>query len=415
VRARQLRDLGESHAAERDLDSTLAVEPRNEVALATRAQLRYWKRDDAGATADVDAALEIDPFNALALAVRGGLLFSGGKYSEALEPLNKSIEIAPRQSFALGLRAYTYWYTYDRRRALDSAARALLIAPGYTDMYATRARIRQDQGDWRGVATELEHMLIAQSTDAGAHITAATIYSAMLRDNDAMRAANRAVKIRPNSGSYLTRAAVRPRTDYAARRADLDAAVADNPKNLNTQRVLADFLLETGQFAEAVEQLTKTLEQTSEQDNHWPLLAQRGIALARLGRSALARRDFESALGDEPDASRLNNVCWELATAGTELTRALEYCERAVKLAPDSPIYLDSLGMALLQLGRHADAIAAYDGAIEKRPNQEVSLYGRGVAKNRDCKCNAGATDIKRALAREPATARRFEHYGIKL
>ena len=82
---------------------------------------------------------------------------------------------------------------------------------------------------------------------------------------------------------------------------------------------------------------------------------------------------------------------------------------------PDSPIYLDSLGMALLQLGRHADAIAAYDGAIEQRPNQEVSLYGRGVAKNRDCKCNAGAADIKRALAREPATGRRFENYGIKL
>src|SRR5204863_25241 len=84
------------------------------------------------------------------------------------------------------------------------------------------------------------------------------------------------------------------------------------------------------------------------------------------------------------------DFCWEVAIAKVAPEKALAACDQALQREPDESGFLDSRGMALLQLGRFDEAIAAYDAALVKRPKQSTSLYGRGVAKKQRCKCASG-------------------------
>lgn len=61
------------------------------------------------------------------------------------------------------------------------------------------------------------------------------------------------------------------------------------------------------------------------------------------------------------------------------------------------------------QLGRLDESVAAYDAALAIAPKLTPSLYGRGVAKNRLCKCDAGSGDIAAARRLEPMVERVFD------
>ncbi|MFO0906627.1 MAG: tetratricopeptide repeat protein [Pirellulales bacterium] len=76
------------------------------------------------------------------------------------------------------------------------------------------------------------------------------------------------------------------------------------------------------------------------------------------GKSAEAAEWLEQVLDEHPeDASALNNLGYQWAEQGVHLERALRMCQAAVKAEPASLAYRDSLGWALHQLGRHAEAL----------------------------------------------------------
>jgi len=85
--------------------------------------------------------------------------------------------------------------------------------------------------------------------------------------------------------------------------------------------------------------------------------------------------DLEAALVRKPDqpsvrgtlARRCNNYAWQLANAsgsGRNPERALSLARRAVELAPNQAIYLNTLGVAQYRAGRHAEALATLDRSL---------------------------------------------------
>ena len=55
-------------------------------------------------------------------------------------------------------------------------------------------------------------------------------------------------------------------------------------------------------------------------------------------------------------APALNSLGYTLADRGQRLPEAVGFIERALKVDPDNPSYLDSLGWALFKQGRAAEA-----------------------------------------------------------
>jgi tetratricopeptide (TPR) repeat protein len=66
-----------------------------------------------------------------------------------------------------------------------------------------------------------------------------------------------------------------------------------------------------------------------------------------------------------PQASLLNNLAWAYAEEGTELDRALVLSLMAVKIAPESTIFLDTYAELFFLKGRYDRAIVVVERAIE--------------------------------------------------
>jgi len=245
---------------------------------------------------------------------------------------------------------------------------------------------------------------------------AAWEYSALLQDQDAMRAANRAVRLNgENIDSYLGRAEVRPFSDTKGRIGDIEAALKIDPKFVYALMLRAEIESHAGNHGQAAQSLTGALAEDNSPELRVRLLNLRGIEYLQDGQHKLAEQDFSSSLGDAPDARALNNLCWELALADVGLERALSLCNRAIKLKPDSAAYPDSKGLVLLRMNRLEESIRAYDAALRIEPGMPGSLYGRALATQQRCNCAGAGADIKKALQSDPSVGRRFERAGLAL
>jgi len=110
----------------------------------------------------------------------------------------------------------------------------------------------------------------------------------------------------------------------------------------------------------------------------------------------------------------LNSRCWARALMGTELDKALEDCDAAVKSKPESAQYLDSRGLVYLRLGELDKALDDYKSALRINPKIAWSLYGRGIIRLRKGETEAGNADIAAAKAIYPSIVSDAKRYGIE-
>lgn len=116
------------------------------------------------------------------------------------------------------------------------------------------------------------------------------------------------------------------------------------------------------------------------------LLAQLAHAHTQLGEHDRAVSVLTTAVRSDPlNAPALNSLGYTLADRGERLTEAVGYIERALKVEPDNPSYIDSLGWALFKQGRVEEAEPHLQKAAEALPTNSVVqdhygdvLAGRG-------------------------------------
>lgn len=100
---------------------------------------------------------------------------------------------------------------------------------------------------------------------------------------------------------------------------------------------------------------------------------QLGAALDRAGRRADAQKAFRDLIARNPlDANSLNYLGYMLAEQGTSLDEAVTLIQRALKIDPENPSYLDSLGWAYFQQGKLDLADQPLSAAAAQLPKNSV-------------------------------------------
>jgi len=106
------------------------------------------------------------------------------------------------------------------------------------------------------------------------------------------------------------------------------------------------------------------------------LLYNRGLFVVELGDFAWMERDLLRLLEQDPDhADALNALGYTLADRNERLDEAFAYVARALKLRPDSPAILDSMGWVLYRQGDLAQAAGYLRRALELNQDDEIAAH----------------------------------------
>jgi tetratricopeptide (TPR) repeat protein len=194
--------------------------------------------------------------------------------------------------------------------------------------------------------------------------------------------------------------------------ADLRQALKLEPNQPEALGLMGWFLLREQKFAESIAAFDTALAKGPAKS--LDLRRGRAIALFKSGKTSKAQTEIAAIGAESEEPAELNSLCWEMAKAGVMLETALANCHEAVRLRPDAAGYRDSLGMALLRLGKLEESIAAYSKAIEKA-HFAPSYMGRAIAYARKGDMNHARADRAEALKRDADVEAQFANYGLAI
>jgi tetratricopeptide (TPR) repeat protein len=132
------------------------------------------------------------------------------------------------------------------------------------------------------------------------------------------------------------------------------------------------------------------------------VLYQLGAALDRAGKRAESEKTFRDLIAQDPlDAGALNYLGYMLAERGpaTGLDEAVGLIQRALKIDPDNPSFLDSLGWAYVQQGKFDLADRPLTAAAEKMPANSVIQEHLGDLRQRQNRPADAIAAWQKALA----------------
>jgi tetratricopeptide (TPR) repeat protein len=150
--------------------------------------------------------------------------------------------------------------------------------------------------------------------------------------------------------------------------AHFEAAARINPKDPMSHSNLGTYYMTHNQMREAVQQYEAAVEMTSDPGLLAQTYANLGAAYRALGQDDQAQTNYDHALRLNRDQFNAWLGLGLLAQKQGKLTEAVTDLYRSVELEPTAQGYL-SLGRALAQSGRTAEALAAYDRALKISPD----------------------------------------------
>ncbi len=135
----------------------------------------------------------------------------------------------------------------------------------------------------------------------------------------------------------------------------------------------AQLLREAGRNADAFDVLDRSLREYPDQPD---LLYESALIAEKLGHTDVLEKNLRRLIQIKPDhAHAYNALGYSLAERGERLDEAYSLIASALKLAPDDPFILDSMGWVLYRKGELQAALNHLSRAFGLRPDPEIAAH----------------------------------------
>lgn len=159
----------------------------------------------------------------------------------------------------------------------------------------------------------------------------------------------------------------------AARRHLQQASAADTQQRVQLTQAEAQLLREANQYQAAFDLLGQALEKMP---NAPDLLYDHALAAEKVNRLDVLESNLKKLIELRPDnAQAYNALGYTLADRNQRIDEAYGLIETALKLAPDDPFILDSMGWVLYRMGRGKEALDYVQRAYQQRPDPEIAAH----------------------------------------
>jgi tetratricopeptide (TPR) repeat protein len=179
----------------------------------------------------------------------------------------------------------------------------------------------------------------------------------------------------------------------------LQAVLSADPSQLDAYELLGRMYLLQKRLDRAIEQYEKMAQQSARPTGPKTLV---GMLHAARGEGAKAREVYEQIVAADPRAGiAANNLAWIYADEG-RLDDALRLAQRADEQLRRRPEAADTLGWVYFRRRQSAEAIAAFNRAIERAPANAVYRYHLALAHLQMGDQQRGREELRRALKLDP-------------
>ena len=396
------RDLSGARAS---LEKALALSPTYYPAAANLANLDIVEKKPADARQRFETLLAKDPKNMQALLALAQLRAKeGGTTEEVAVLINRAVTANPSEPTPRLALIGLYLGKKDTKSALSAAQEAVAALPNEAAILDAAGRAQQAAGDYNQALATYGKLATLKPDLPLPYLRMAEVEVAAKDKEAALQSLHKALKVMPDSldaqrgiimleldaGRVTEALAVarevqkqRPKEAvgyvfegdlHAAQRSWADAATAYRaglivlPAATEIAIKLYATLSVSGNVAEA-DRFAQTWLKDHPTDARFRL---------HLAESATVRKDYAAAaklyrtlLEAQPDnAALLNNVAW--VAGQLKDPKAIEYAEKANKLAPNQPAVMDTLGVLLVDQGDQARGLVLLKEAVALAPQQAM-------------------------------------------
>jgi len=236
-----------------------------------------------------------------------------------------------------------------------------------------RAVELQQQGKLKEAADEYRTLLKLKPDYAEAHANLGVVLSRLGHYEEAVASYESALRLNPRLIPILLNLGIaHHRAGQFAKAAEaLERFLATAPAHVQARQLLGVSLVELGRDADAVPHLEQTLSAAPRDPAVLYSLGRAYLRLRRPGFRATLER-----LAAFPDGLPALHLLQGQAFLGDqEYEQAVEELQAAAKLNPELPRLQYSLALSYLKLGRHKEAISAFEGELRRQPQDFTTLY----------------------------------------
>ncbi len=388
---------GRVDVAAEEYRRAVAAAPENPAARTNLALVLASLGERAEAREQLVEALRLEPESPHARLALANLLASDGELERAIEELDLLLGRDPGHGGALRSRAAARLALGQDEAALSDLRAVVDSAPGDGAARLQLGSLLQQAGAVEAAEEQFQAALeleLSTTEEAAAELSLGNLSARRAAFGEALTHYDRALELAPRlTEALFNRAGVLARLGrYDEATAGYWRVVELEPGHGAARFYLGDALLRQGDSGNAVAVFAGVAAADPLYER-----ARLGIAvgLKRMGRRAEALESLEESMAELPRSALLAH---ELAiTLASSADRSLRDGERAVELAGrlfssrPSPLYAETLAMALAEAGRFDEAVeiqnrliaevgSAADPALLARLRTVLSLYQRGEA-----------------------------------
>ncbi|MEE4278474.1 MAG: tetratricopeptide repeat protein [Halieaceae bacterium] len=321
------------------LEPVFAIDPYQQQALVLDAKLRVAD-DDPEPFQRIEKALEVDG-SRHQLRLQYARLLAASDMPAAREQFEILSEASPHDANLLFSLALLNHELEDNTAARAYLDQVIQLGQRRDEAYLFLGQIEASEGNRE------EAIQMYQQVGDGEDLLRATLNIAKLQ-----LAADRDEELR----LYMNRL----RESYPQRREQLFA-------------LEANIYSEAERDEQGIEVLERAIDEYPESDN---LRYARSVLFERRGDIAAAEEDLRAILARDPkNSTALNALGYTLANRTDRYEEALALIEAALRLSPDEPAILDSMGWVLYHLGEYERALAYLTRAYTQFPDPEVAAH----------------------------------------
>ena len=135
----------------------------------------------------------------------------------------------------------------------------------------------------------------------------------------------------------------------------------------------AQLLRDANDYRGAYDLLSQALEKSPQSPD---LLYDHAMAAEKIDRIDVLESNLRQVIQIKPDhAHAYNALGYTLADRNTRLPEAYTLIEQALKIAPEDPFIMDSMGWVLYRMGQHDAALVFLKRSFELRPDAEIAAH----------------------------------------